>query len=381
MAQRWLIAVLLALLPVVALSAWMASADHPGAPPDGNYSPAASHAWHLHGPDAQSLRLDALRRATVRLADPDRASVPPITLGQADALAGPLPTCRFLQEPISGTTSKFRCVFDGGDVVKVKYGRNAEIHAEAAATRLLAALGFPSDFVAIIPRLRCFGCPRLPFESLFLLSLLPSRIVLAAAPRPDGYTDFDWVAVERKFPAPAIETADVEGWSWWELKNSEAPRADLDALRLLAAFLAHWDNKSSNQRLVCLDRQPTPGDTPCRRPLAMIQDLGATFGPYKVNVSGWRDAPMFADAPRCVLSMHALPFGGATFPDVRISEAGRLQLLRQLSSLTDDDLHRLFTDARFPQFYSGTDDGRDLAAWTAAFRARVDRIRTAGPCA
>ena len=35
-------------------------------------------------------------------------------------------------------------------------------------------------------------------------------------------------------------------------------RADLDALRLLARVLAHWDNKSENQRLVCLDGPPRP---------------------------------------------------------------------------------------------------------------------------
>jgi hypothetical protein len=30
-----------------------------------------------------------------------------------------------------------------------------------------------------------------------------------------------------------------------------ATRAELDALRLTAILLGHWDNKASNQRLVC----------------------------------------------------------------------------------------------------------------------------------
>jgi hypothetical protein len=113
----------------------------------------------------------------------------------------------------------------------------------------------------------------------------------------------------------------------------------------------------------------------------MIQDLGATFGPTKVNLAAWRNAPVWADAGRCVLSMHALPYAGGTFPDVQISEAGRQQAIRQLSMLDDDDLRRLFEDARFPQFYSGTDDRRDVDGWVRAFRARVDRLRMAGPCA
>ena len=44
-----------------------------------------------------------------------------------------------------------------------------------------------------------------------------------------------------------------QGWAWWELKDVNAPRVDLDALRLLAVFLAHWDNKADNQRLVCME--------------------------------------------------------------------------------------------------------------------------------
>jgi hypothetical protein len=374
--QRWLIS-LLVVGSMAVLSAWVTATDQRGALPKGNYSPSTSRAWHLRGPDAAARREDALRRAAVRIASPERVVLPPITLGAADALAGPLPTCRFLPEPVTGTTAKFHCVFDGGDVVKVKYGRNPEIHAEAASTRLLAALGFASDFVAIVPRLRCYGCPRLPFETLLLSAWLPVK------PGADdaGYTDFEWVAVERKLPAAAIETADAKGWAWWELKGSAAPPADVDALRLTAAFLAHWDNKAENQRLVCLDDGPPGADGRCRRPLAMIQDLGATFGPYKVNLTAWRDAPMWGDARQCILSMHALPYRGATFPDVQISEAGRRQVVRQLSMLTDDDLRRLFSDARFPQFYSGTDDRRDVDAWSRAFRARVDRLRTAGPCA
>ena len=376
MRQRWLIGALV-IASIVGLSVWATATDEAGvAPSAADYTPATARSWHLRGADAAERRRDALRRASVRIASPTRVALPPVTLGAADALGGPLPTCRFVPEPISGTTPKFHCVFAGGDVVKVKYGRNPEIQAEAAATRLLDALGFPADFVAIVPRIRCYGCPRLPFETLLLSSLLPVKIGGG-----DGYTDFEWVAVERRLPAPAIETDEEKGWAWWELKDSIAPRVDLDALRAIAVFLAHWDNKADNQRLVCLDNEPPAAGSPCRRPLAMVQDLGATFGPDKVNLTTWRDAPLWDDARRCVLSMHALPYRGSTFPDVQISEEGRLQAVRQLSMLTDDDLRRLFTDARFPQYYSGTDDRRDVEAWTRAFRARVDRLRVAGPCA
>lgn len=45
-----------------------------------------------------------------------------------------------------------------------------------------------------------------------------------------------------------------EGWSWRELEDIAdnsvgAPRAQIDALKLLAAFIQHVDSKPSNQAL------------------------------------------------------------------------------------------------------------------------------------
>lgn len=386
--RGWVAAAIAAAIAAVTLTMWATATSTAGALPPGNWTPVDDATWRLTGPDAEVRRLDALRRARVRIGTADQDGP---TRWAPSTIPAPL-TCRYLDQPLSGTSSKFHCVLDGGEVVKVKYGRNPEIHAEAAATKLFAALEFPSDVVVIVPRIRCYGCPRLPFETLFVRSLLPLDATLAPRGEADGYTDFEWAAVEHTFPAPAIETDRSSGWAWWEMKLSQAPRADLDALRLLVVFLAHWDNKADNQRLVCLDGSPAtsallasaePASTAqtCARPLALVHDLGATFGPYKVNLSQWRDAPIWGDSRRCVVSMRSLPYAGGTFADVEISEAGRLQFARRLAMLTDDDIRAVFEEARFGAFYSGTDDSRDLEAWTQAFRSRADRIMRAGPCA
>ncbi len=334
--------------------------------------------WTITGADAPARRLDALARATFDLPE-DALLVNSVSRSGVDPLATPVPACRFVETDPSGTTPKFDCVFEGGVTVKVKYGRNPEIQAEVAATRLLRMLGYAADNVTIVPRLRCYGCPRYPFLAQHLRSTfgLPA---LAPVDGNSGYTDFEWVAVERKFPAPSIETDSDRGWAWWELKRSHMPPADLDALRLTAMFLAHWDNKTENQRLVCLDDVPPPPDQRCTRPLAMIQDVGATFGPLKVNVARWHDLPIWKDRAACIISMEALPFRGATFPDARISEAGRRQFATRISAISDADIERLFTDARFPQFQVGTDNERDLRIWSDAFRHRRDQITSAGPC-
>ena len=346
-------------------------------PPAGDYEPRRNDPWLYTGPDAVALRDDALRRAVFRLGPAeidayDRAAVGPIRTELRD----PVTSCRFLPTKPSGTSAKFDCVFHGGAVAKVKYGRNPEIHAEAAASRLLRALGYPTDAIAIVSRLRCFGCPRYPFAAMHLRSTLGLPVLNDDAIQ-EGYTDFEWVSVERKFPAHAIETPTTEGWSWWELDASAAPRAEIDAMRLLAAFLAHWDNKSSNQRLVCLDGPPPAANARCARPLAIIQDLGATFGPSKVNLARWRNLPVWHDRDSCTVSMRAFPYDGSSFPDAQISEAGRALLASRLSGISESEAERIFADARFPQFQVGTGQDADLKAWVSAFRARVGQIADA----
>ena len=377
-------AVIGVLVAIASFSTWLLAAASRGSLPEGDFAPRQDSDWTLTGKDAEAVRRDALRRAAVRL--PEGAATH-FAIRNESRPSSDSVTCRFLRAIPTGTSAKFDCVLDGGEVVKIKYSRNPEIQAEVAATRLVSALGFGADHVEIVPRLRCHGCPRFPFFAMQVLSPRLADALIGQHGYEDGYTDFEWVALERKFPAPAIETATTQGWAWWELSDTAAPARDVDALRLLAVFLAHWDNKSENQRLVCLDDRPAETAShgrqvaaTCDRPFAFMHDLGATFGPNKVNLARWGEFPIWSERSACLLSMRGMPFGGGTFPDVMVSEEGRMLLARQLVGLSDAEVRSLFEVARFPDYHSGTDDRRDLDAWTRAFRLRVDQILTAGPC-
>ena len=154
-------------------------------------------------------------------------------------------------------------------------------------------------------------------------------------------------------PARPIETDTIEGWAFHELDQIDeakggAPRAHVDALRLLAVFLAHWDNKPENQRLVCLSQAGLAGGRALRetirdaagsrrrlrppegrpRRLASRADLGQSRRP------AWR-------------RMDSLPYEGATFEPVQVTEAGRRHLASLLGQLSDDQIEDLFTGARF----------------------------------
>jgi hypothetical protein len=334
----------------------------------------------------REMRDLALTRAKVwEPTDPasfDFSSNPPDPSG---ALSEAIVSCRYRRGAADGTAPKFDCALRDGEVVKVKYShRSGESVAEIAASRLLTALGFPTDRMYWVPRLRCDGCPPFPFHTVWLLDRLHAREAIEPHLVSDRAAVFDWVTIERKHDGETIKSDEDKGWAWYELNRIEpgrgATRAEVDALRLVAVLVAHWDNKSSNQRLVCLDPQPLSTTHPCARPLAMIQDLGSTFGPKRVDLTNWKAIPVWTDPGRCIVSMRQMPYGGATFQDTQISEAGRQLLAHQLSALTERQIVTLFSAARFKEFNGGDGPDADPNAWARLFLEKTRQIAQAGPC-
>jgi len=326
-------------------------------------------------------RIDALSRATVWQAPPP--------IAQANFAADPKQpreiSCTFEISQLNGTAPKFDCRVPDGSRIRVKYGSSPEVPAEVASTRLLHALGFGADNVRLFDKVRCFGCPKEPFMTMKTLGLAGAEKLYGKVMDTKSYQDFEWAAVERKHDGRAIETDEVEGWAFFELdlidpKKGGAPRAHVDALRLLAVFIAHWDNKSENQRLVCASEKDWPDGGKCSRPFAMLQDLGSAWGPRKVDLKEWAKAPIWSDRATCTTSMDALPYHGATFKPVKITEAGRQHLGNLLSQLSDRQLDDLFRSARFDHSTGliGGVKATPIEEWVKTFKARVTQI-TEGP--
>jgi hypothetical protein len=333
------------------------------------------------------------REAALRSARVWRAPPVPVTqVNFAENPPGPggfRPTdeasCRFVVRKLSGLTPKFHCEMADGQVLKVKYGAsNGEPPAEVAGTRLLSALGFGADAMHVVRKVRCTGCPRLPFRALQCLELTGMKGACFMGAGEHDVTEFDTAVIERQLEGKKIESTDDQGWAWFELDKIDparggSSRAEVDALRLFAVVLAHWDNKAANQRLLCLPGGERPDGT-CATPLAIIQDLGATFGPLRVDLPNWRALPVWSDRATCGVSMRTLPFGGATFADRRISEAGRVMLLGLLEQLSSEQLRTLFTASRVIDQDQIAAEARSAAAWTHAFEDKVRQIKEAGPC-
>ena len=293
--------------------------------------------------------------------------------------------CQFVPRPIKATTPKFDCRLPNGDIVKVKYGATPERPGEVAATRLLAALGFGADHVTMASKLTCTGCPPFPFHVRLFADWFYASPLLEAIRNEKGKREFRWVSVERKMAGRAIEVEHHEGWDWDELTlvdaaKGGATKTELDAFRLMAVFLSHWDNKAANQRLVCEkgDGGADP-QAPCRSPLLIMQDVGATFGPTKVQHDQWAAAPIWADPIQCVVSLEKMPYKGGRFEPVQISESGRALLAGKLSQLSEKQLRALFQSARFPDAESGGVTG-DVDAWIKTFQKKVQQIANRPAC-
>src|SRR6202040_3759394 len=124
-----------------------------------------------------------------------------------------------------------------------------EVFAEVIASRLLSALGFPTDRMYVVDRIRCAGCPEDPFSTLQCLNDGSSYEQCFSSLDYSQTRDFDAAVIERPLAGRRIETRKDPGWTWEELTKIDpdaggASRAQVDALRLMAVFLGHWDNKS-----------------------------------------------------------------------------------------------------------------------------------------
>ena len=289
-----------------------------------------------------------------------------------------------------GTTPKFFCARGATDrptdLLKVKYGRdNRERVGEVLGARLFWALGLATDESWPV-RVRCRGCPADPWAALKAYPRLD--------PSPRAERDFDDAIVQRLYPAAIVETPRRldEGWSFDELplvdeRQGGAPRVEVEALVLLAAFIAHGDDKPQNQRLVCpFDAIDARGG--CARPRLLIADFGATFGrgaaplstaiddKSRPSLREWSALPVWRDEAACRVYWSTR----RTPPHPRVSEAARRFAVERLSALTEAQLRGLFTVARVESLGETVraDDGSMRPAgvgdWVAAFRARLRRL-------
>jgi len=321
-----------------------------------------------------AARLAFIRQAQVWTATP---------VAEMDLRAGPqgpgafepneAVACRYREKKLNGTTRKFECAVSADNVVKVRYGdENGKVQGAVIASRLLWALGFGADGLYPV-RVTCYGCSADPWKDR---DWTPGNRV------------FDPATIERKPEGHAMNSEKQGGWAWPELEQTDerqggASVAERDALKLLAVFMQHTDNKVQQERLLCLPAARTR-DGGCDKPFMMLHDVGLTFGAANLfnrtpvasaNFDGWSKAPIWKDGDGCVGNMSKSLTG--TLGNPAISEAGRQFLGDLLVQLTDRQLYDLFDVARvnLRSRRPGSDEpGASVDEWVAAFKHKRDEI-------
>ncbi len=330
-------------------------------------------------------RIDIFKRATVHLGgDP----------ADADIFLGPRPIngfepgaqieCNYLEpdpaEPMGGKTSKFQCAL-GKDKLKIKYGYdNGEVYAMTAGSRLFWALGFGASHVYPVKTL-CLGCPADPW-------------VQPDGPRGNHLFEHSIVV---KSPFKKWEPEGVKGWAWSELDylpdNKRAAKKEKrrrDSLKLLAAFVQHYDNKAEQQTIGCQDEKPKVDEKgkiiDCEKPLLFVHDIGASFASIpgrvvfkKMTLSYWKAQNVWKDTSSCTANIEPpiLVFRGLNDP--QISEEGRKHLSTRLGRLSDDQVRQIFHLSQVELRKEVVFDGErnrlvTVEDWLLAFREKQRQI-------
>jgi len=273
------------------------------------------------------------------------------------------------KNPLGGHTPKFPCWTAEKERLKVKYNHN-EVYGEVAGTRLFWALGFPAERMYPVT-IVCENCPKDPWTD--------------DGSQKRATRKFKKATVQKKLPGESIGVKKWTGWSWDELdwideRAGGSPKADVDALRLLAVFVNHVDNTPNQQKVLCAE-----GDEKCKSPLLMVTDLGGTFGGKggATSYRQWSKHKIWKDKKACVASMRGT---SDSFRDPVISERGRRKLTALLKRLSDKQITDLFKGSRFDilggeEYPIVAANGKSrkvtIADWVAAFKKKRDDIATA----
>lgn len=274
--------------------------------------------------------------------------------------------------------------------VKVKFGADDnEVYAEIVATRLMWALGYYADSWFPV-RVECHNCPENP----------------VSGSGSTGTRMFDPATIVRKYPGHKMyeDGKEEQGWSWKELDTANGrPTYERDGLKLLAAFMKHSDNKPPQQRLVCdkvqVDQKTQPFTTSCKKPVMLVQDVGATFGgggwftsnsSAKMNLQIWSSKKLWdkvgtEGAPRqCQAGLRKSLTAHDGLSDPMISEEGRrfdAGLMCQLSDRQIEDLFRASRAAAMPQYHNhdgsfkgGVDEASVIRKWVDAFKQKREEL-------
>jgi hypothetical protein len=286
--------------------------------------------------------------------------------------------------------------FEEGDELKIKYfeggsqqgshfegaqkitnPRQSEGFTETAVSRIFWVLGIPVDKVYNVAKVHCFGCTADPFHQLKAV--------------PGSTATFHDASVELKYPGKKIS----EIWSWQFVVSQTYPtwpnetRIDFEQLILASHLVAYHSDKDFQNRLSCTKGAIDKLTSVCSQPIALINDVGSTFGRRRVgkekenprgSLDGYRSkldgakGRVFFNS-QCLLRYQ---LGGIE----TVSLDGLNEFRRRIQTLNREKIRAIFVASKFgrmePRILQQMgSEGAIIDAWTDEFEARVNEIKFA----
>jgi hypothetical protein len=252
-------------------------------------------------------------------------------------------------------------------------------------------------------RVTCRNCPREPW--LYVSTRKKKRpvdeqgLIRSLPPEAEiGAYTFAPATLEEKIDAEPIEERDGEGWSWRSLDRVDASlggasKAEIDALKLLNAFVQNADNKAKQNTLACpVDAlvKDDSGNVTCRRPILYVDDLGSVFGKGgfitgysgRVDYEGWKKRSVWKNRDSCRARLVSIGgiFRTSTLRNPVVGEEGRALLASLLAQLSDAQIADLFRASRIESLHQTMPDGASgrrevrVADWVELFKKKRDEI-------
>jgi hypothetical protein len=328
--------------------------------------------------------------------------------------ATPKFTCQLMENDQASGKHKLVLKKNGKtDKIKVKYewskgfrlDQNMEVFAEVVGTRLLWALGFGADQMFAVETVLCYGCtedpfydrridptslevPRVFFGAAIERKLEGKEVIFENSPRvpPRSYGP---PSKNFSYQPPSPKQYPLEGWGFSESMdllplNTEQSRQEKihrDALRLLAVFMDHDDNKPENNRMLCTGTLDETSGLCAGEVRLIVQDLGAILGD-KVSITlkkprftlAWGERNLWKNPKACIgnigISAISRDFG-MMYP--QISEEGRQFLVHLLNGFANGPEGRKRVEGLFEAAHV-VRLGQTPAQWADAFMNRLEQL-------
>jgi hypothetical protein len=280
----------------------------------------------------------------------------PDDIAARDLYAGPggdemrpdLRRVTFVKQETGGYSTKYRVRDASGREWVAKVGREAQ--AEAAAVRLVWAVGYMTEVNYLVPCVAIEGAPK---------------------PGKDVETCEGGGLANVRFEARPAGVKRLDEWKWSE--NPFNGTKELKGLAVLMALVNNWDIKDENNKVLYV-----PGAAGGRGELRyVVSDLGATFGRVKWNVPVlWRirrnrnDAEDYAkdgfleDVKRGQVYLFYKGKRQDLFDDIRVEDARWIAGL--LSKLSERQIADAFRAANYTP--------EETRLFTSAVRSRIDEL-------